>query len=1439
MNKKIRRRYKLKNIMLFSALILFVFVCLVGITSYNSVPKIERILESEDYSYLSNNAKDYIKQNFEETGNILLTEKNKEENQPYLNPAYVEYLNMNEEEKKELAYLPPVTVIDFVPTEKKDEALPPSYDLRTNGFVTPVRNQGGFGLCWAFATAGTMETHVLFKNNTAYNAATTQLFSERQLDYATSSFGIKDYDNEYVSFYSRELGSGGNFYISTVALANGVSMVDYDWKEYDDTDTEAMELHEVLNYDNSLYEINKTYNIPVFNESYYAASVLETARTQHINMVKNAILENGAAVVSTFYTDYCIHNEGGDPNPLLDVTDACYSPNTGHAMMVIGWDDNYEYSYCADNIQHKDSITSCSNVVTGKGVWILKNSWGEGVENEAYPYLAYTSDRSQFHFIVDATKTEDRQWDNNYIVGTLGYTTYSYNNLKSSGIVGEEKLHSIKFMTNALNATYTIKIVDVNGNTRTFEHTVATPGLTTVNLFANDIKVDKDSKVIIGTGVTGQPSFIDHISVFTANVNEAGVVDGSKYDNKIVDGSPTRFLGKTKNIDSNAIVQYKLFDKDGNDKTSLISVSNNIVANNKVNTLISFDNSLGAGKYYLDAIYNSEPHRNTITLLDRTPLSGSGTSSNPYIISNENDLNKIRLDLNAYYKLDSDITLTNDWVPIGTITEPFRGSIDGDGHSIINMNVNDETGDSVGFIGYYLPLSSYRENITGNAVTRSSYIRNLKFMNPQVTGVGNAGVLFGEVLFDTKIDVPPNASTVEMPIFRMENVHFIDGSVTSTDGNAGSLTGFIQINAEAYRKPEFYINNVFNNCYVRGYESSGLIGFVNDPKISGSGIRLILDIKNLQQSGTFEPYEEYSDDAAHSPIVGGVYGNMALTLKNYIINSIFKDTDYYGEFVTDKSLYHLGTYDEEDSPALYATASNGYYISKFNNYTYPERYVSASEIKNTALYNSWDDFESYWEIETVDSIQRIPMLKSVEHDYTDVEDINLKLYNQYDLLDYIEGANDFEYIEVDLLSDGEVVDIYHTINGTDMYYNGYEIDAIGKGETTVHVVNNYDGFEKDVTISVTADTVANPTITYYKDEAGTETYTQDVTGQHDFILEANRFEKSGYQFVEWATIPDGRGTTYVDQDRYIGILSENLRLYAQWDVLKYTLKYDANGGTGTMADWENITGNIQITTNQFTREGYRFIGWNTKPDGTGKSYSDRGTINFDEFAALDGTVLTLYAQWEINSYTVSFNHNGGAGYMGPEIIEYGSMFTVPDSTYTRSGFDFVNWNTAADGSGNGYDPGDQIAIMNDLTLYAQWRSQFTYSIGTYDVDETNKYIDLVDSNTTKENYLKKFTLGPGITVDVEISTKGYVFSGSKTKIYQNGTLLVTYYNIIRGDTNKDGAISALDYVKIKNHIMNDSLITDPVIKKAADANEDNKISSLDYVRIKNIIMGRS
>ena len=103
-------------------------------------------------------------------------------------------------------------------------------------------------------------------------------------------------------------------------------------------------------------------------------------------------------------------------------------------------------------------------------------------------------------------------------------------------------------------------------------------------------------------------------------------------------------------------------------------------------------------------------------------------------------------------------------------------------------------------------------------------------------------------------------------------------------------------------------------------------------------------------------------------------------------------------------------------------------------------------------------------------------------------------------------------------------------------------------------------------------------------------------------------------------IPNHNGTAYMtgnDGDGYARVSFVNP---------KYKIKFNSNGGTGTMADQNFVYGTAQnLTSNSFTRTNYVFDSWNTEPDGSGDSYANGAEVN--NLTLTDGDEITLYAQW--------------------------------------------------------------------------------------------------------------------------------------------------------------------------------------------------------------------
>ncbi|MCU6711948.1 InlB B-repeat-containing protein [Paenibacillus sp. J5C_2022] len=165
----------------------------------------------------------------------------------------------------------------------------------------------------------------------------------------------------------------------------------------------------------------------------------------------------------------------------------------------------------------------------------------------------------------------------------------------------------------------------------------------------------------------------------------------------------------------------------------------------------------------------------------------------------------------------------------------------------------------------------------------------------------------------------------------------------------------------------------------------------------------------------------------------------------------------------------------------------------------------------------------------------------------------------------------------------------------------------------------------------------------------------------------------------------------------------------------YTVTYDDNGSNdGNLpADNSAYSPDDSVTvldnTGSLSRTGYTFAGWNTAADGSGTGYTP------GDFFSMGTANVTLYAQWTIDSYTVSYDGNGNDGGIAPADVngDYGSTVTVTGNTgnLVKTGYTFAGWNTEADGSGTSYTPGDAFMMgAGNVTLYAQWLDSFAPAI---------------------------------------------------------------------------------------------------------------------------------
>ena len=125
-----------------------------------------------------------------------------------------------------------------------------------------------------------------------------------------------------------------------------------------------------------------------------------------------------------------------------------------------------------------------------------------------------------------------------------------------------------------------------------------------------------------------------------------------------------------------------------------------------------------------------------------------------------------------------------------------------------------------------------------------------------------------------------------------------------------------------------------------------------------------------------------------------------------------------------------------------------------------------------------------------------------------------------------------------------------------------------------------------------------------------------------------------------------------------------------YDGQPYTVKFNANGGTGTMANESFVYGTPKaLTINTFTRTGYTFIGWAKSASATTPAYDDGESVS--DLTTTSGGTVNLYAVWQANAYTIKFNKNGGTGSMANLAMTYDVAKALTANAFQRVNYKFV------------------------------------------------------------------------------------------------------------------------------------------------------------------------
>ena len=215
-----------------------------------------------------------------------------------------------------------------------------------------------------------------------------------------------------------------------------------------------------------------------------------------------------------------------------------------------------------------------------------------------------------------------------------------------------------------------------------------------------------------------------------------------------------------------------------------------------------------------------------------------------------------------------------------------------------------------------------------------------------------------------------------------------------------------------------------------------------------------------------------------------------------------------------------------------------------------------------------------------------------------------------------------------------------------------------------------------------------------------------VTQNYGTLLEKPVITKAGHTFLGWY---NGEALWNFESD----MLTENVTLVAKWEIHTFTVTFNTDGGSAVAPVTQNY--GTAVSAPVTTKVGYNFLGW----------YRDGVKFDFANTKLTEN--ITLVAKWEIQTFTVTFNTDGGSA-VAPVTQNYGTTVSAPSTT--KVGYDFLGW----------YDGETRFDFANtrltsDINLVAKWKV-ISYSI-TYDLD--GGFLTDAKTSYTVEN--ETFTLG--------------------------------------------------------------------------------------------------
>lgn len=959
-----------------------------------------------------------------------------------INPEWIKYNSLDEEEKLKYHAIPEIYIYEFESKKNntkfdnikvyESDILPSKYNLSNvdgKNYVNTInKNQASLGLCWAFASLGAAESNMLLHgvegledeiakcnssnldsrycrykadkelNEKYMNGEVTEnaTFAERNIDYIIS---VPDNANVYDSNQKitvikekynpygavNTIGGGGSFSTTGKLFSYGVAprRALNEWSTYKTTH-ETMTLEQVFDSVDTDYVVTDWYRY-----SFKPSDATKIEEWQ--NGLKKLIMTYGAAYIGTtapdtYYLGACYYYNQDEKMGIINYDDNCGTTHSGgHALQIIGWDDDYEYGYCRVNSTGKSGYTkdTCESAgytwASGKGTWILKNSWG--ATYMTYVYMTYASKMGEI-FGVKNIKVKD--FDNVYNdtisqIDVIKEQKFDKNVVYKYYKSSQKEYLSRIAMNFGFTYDYTISVSNDGINYTLIDNgTIDLLGVKSFN--ANDYALTGNSFYI---KVEGPNYSADSVpSIFTKN--ECSYLGTCTDDYKVStylenvyfekNDNIINVKTKTSNIKSGSQLDYKIYH-DNVDVSDSFDISNNYVVTNNNIATITFSQEIASGKYTIKTIYESTSNETNFYILDDEPIKLN--ASDKIMVADKT----AKID---YEILVEEEILNKTWQSSNTDVATINGgvlTIKKGGKFSVTLVVSTNSGDvskSIEIIIYDDKIETaadFSKIFSSSNNKKNYYITNdLDFTNVNYDSVSGTlqqyyGILNGGYHtiknLTRKCSNSNGCALIANLSGMVKNLYITNSTFTNTKGSAASVASNLMSDGVIENVYVFDTVTVSGTTYVGGLvgnTNSGLTckkcvfkGKVignstsNDLYVGGIAGYSFLNsiVENSYNLGSLEATSSYTGNI----FVSGIMNTKHKT--NKIINSY-----NIGEIkVTSTGNATIAT-NGLDSSNL-ATITNSYYIEDENLTLKTENVRSIDKLKDKSNYNNWD-FETIW-----------------------------------------------------------------------------------------------------------------------------------------------------------------------------------------------------------------------------------------------------------------------------------------------------------------------------------------------------------------------------------------------------------------------------------------------------------------------------------------------